>query len=61
MIKFRPKLQKAQGISVYYFKQEYKHKELSIEKLFDDDTMSVHLKENVVPMAKKENLDMWNL
>ena len=44
---------KAQGISVYYFKQEYKHKELSIEKLFDDDTMSVHLKENVVPMAKK--------
>ena len=44
---------KAQGISVYYFKQEYKHAELSIEKLFDDDTMSVHLKENVVPMAKK--------
>lgn len=44
---------KAQGISVYYFKQEYKHKELSIEQLFDDDTMSVHLKENVVPMAKK--------
>ncbi len=44
---------KAQGISVYYFKQEYKHKELSIEQLFDDETMSVHLKENVVPMAKK--------
>ncbi len=44
---------KAQGISVYYFKQEYKHKELSIEQLFDDDTMSVHLKENIVPMAKK--------
>ncbi len=44
---------KAQGISVYYFKQEYKHKELSIEQLFDDETMSVHLKENIVPMAKK--------
>ena len=29
---------KAQGISVYYFKQEYKHKELSIEKLFDDES-----------------------
>ena len=44
---------KAQGIPVYYFKQEYKHEKLSIEDLFDEHTMSVHLKENVVPMAKK--------
>ena len=44
---------KAQGIPVYYFKQEYKHERLSIEDLFDEYTMSVHLKENVVPMAKK--------
>ena len=44
---------KAQGIPVYYFKQEYKETPLSIEKFFDDETMSIHLKENVVPMAKK--------
>ncbi len=44
---------KAQGIPVYYYKQEYVEKPLSIEKFFDENTMSIHLKENVVPMAKK--------
>ena len=44
---------KAQGIPVYYFEQEYVEKKLPVEKFFDDETMSVHLKENVVPMAKK--------
>ena len=44
---------KAQGIPVYYFEQKYVEKPLSIEKFFDDNTMSIHLKENVCPMAKK--------
>ena len=44
---------KAQGIPVYYFEQKYVEKELSIEIFFDENTMSVHLKENVCPMAKK--------
>lgn len=44
---------KAQGIPVYYYEQKYVEKELSIAKFFDDETMSVHLKENVCPMAKK--------
>jgi ATPase len=44
---------KAQGIPVYFYKQEYVEKPLSIEKFFDENTMSIHLKENVVPMAKK--------
>ena len=44
---------KAQGIPVYYFEQKYIEKELSIERFFDENTMSVHLKENVCPMAKK--------
>ncbi len=44
---------KAQGIPVYYFEQKYVEKELSIERFFDENTMSVHLKENVCPMAKK--------
>ena len=44
---------KAQGIPVYYVKQEYKEEELSISSLFDDETMSIHLKEDTIPMAKK--------
>ena len=44
---------KAQGIPVYFFKQQHKEKPLSIEKFFDENTMSIHLKENIVPMAKK--------
>ena len=45
---------KAQGIPVYYYEQKYVEKTLTISKFFDDETMSVHLKENVCPMAKKE-------
>lgn len=44
---------KAQGIPIYYFEQKYTEKILTIAKFFDDETMSVHLKENVCPMAKK--------
>ena len=51
--KVQAEVAKAQGIPVNYVKQEYKEKSLSIERLFDDETMSVHLKENVAPMAKK--------
>ena len=51
--KVQAEVAKSQGIPVYYYEQKYKVKPLSIEKYFDDETMSVHLKENVVPMAKK--------
>ena len=51
--KVQAEVAKAQGIPVYYFEQKYVHKALSIEKFFDETTMSIHLKENVVPMAKK--------
>ncbi|MEL7669807.1 PINc/VapC family ATPase [Methanobacterium sp.] len=45
---------KAQGLDVMYLKQEMVgYTELEIAKFFDDETMSVHLKEDVVPMAKK--------
>ena len=44
---------KAQGIPVYYYEQKYVEKTLTISKFFDDETMSVQLKENVCPMAKK--------
>ncbi len=51
--KVQAEVAKSQGIPVYFYKQKYKEKPLSIEKFFDDATMSIHLKENVVPMAKK--------
>ena len=46
---------KAQGISVYYVEQEHSYQlsELPFEKYFDDETMSIHLKEDTIPLAKK--------
>jgi len=45
---------RAQGLDVVYIKPEVlEYDKLEISKYFDEDTMSVHLKENVVPMAKK--------
>ena len=44
---------KAQGISVKYIEQKYINKPLSIEKYFDENTMSIHLKENVCPMCRE--------
>lgn len=44
----------AQGLDAIYLKQEMVgYKDLEIGKYFDDNTMSIHLKENVVPLAKK--------
>ncbi|MGN0105959.1 PINc/VapC family ATPase [Methanobrevibacter ruminantium] len=52
--KIQAKTAEAQGIPTIYYAQEYKGAiDLKIAKFFDDNTMSVHLKENVVPMAKK--------
>ncbi|MDO5847963.1 MAG: PINc/VapC family ATPase [Methanobrevibacter sp.] len=46
---------KAQGIPVYYVEQSHEDEilEFSFEKYFDEDTMSIHLKEGVIPLAKK--------
>ena len=44
---------KAQGIPVYFVEQSIINKPLFFEKFFDSETMSVHLKENVPPMAKR--------
>ncbi len=51
--KVQAEVAKSQGIPVYFYEQTYAEKPLSIEKYFDDETMSLHLKENVVAMAKK--------
>lgn len=43
----------AEGVKTMYIAPEIKTEGLSFEKFFDEKTMSVHLKENVVPYAKK--------
>ncbi len=44
---------KAYGLKVIYAARKDLRKEPSFLRFFDDQTMSVHLKENVPPMAKK--------
>jgi len=43
----------AEGIKTKYFKPYEKKKELKLDKFFTKDTMSVHLKEDTVPLAKR--------
>ncbi len=49
----------ARGIKVIYFKPELAIKKLKLEKFFDDTTMSVHLRENVMPYAKRGQPGNW--
>ncbi len=52
--KVQREVAEAQGLEAIYLKPEMiGYKELIIAKYFDDVTMSIHLKENVVPMAKR--------
>ncbi len=43
----------AEGVASKYFKPYEKKQETRLSLMFTDDTMSVHLKENCVPMAKR--------
>lgn len=43
----------AQGVKVKHFAAEVKTRGLSFEEYFDEETLSVHLKEDVKPYAKK--------
>ena len=49
----------ARGIKVIYFKPEVAVRKLKLEKFFDETTMSVHLRENVLPYAKKGFPGNW--
>jgi len=51
----------SKGIDVVLFRFEEADNEVSIEKYFDKTTMSVHLKENVVPFAKKGIPGDWKM
>ncbi len=50
----------AKGMKVLYYKRPEKGlKKLRLEKFFDETTMSVHLRENVSPYAKKGMPGKW--
>ena len=52
--KVQREVAEAQGLDAIYLKPEMiGYKELIIAKYFDETTMSIHLKENVPPMAQK--------
>jgi len=51
---------KAKGIDVHYVLPKTKSKKIKLEKFFDELTMSVHLKENVIPVAKKGKPGEWD-
>ena len=44
---------KAEGVETVFLKSKFKTESLEFLKFFDPETMSVHLKENQYPMAKK--------
>lgn len=51
--KVQSEVARSKGIKVIYLRQRRVKKRLRILEFFDDDTMSVHLRDKVVPMAKK--------
>lgn len=52
--KVQKEVAEAQGLNAIYLKPEMlEYGDIEVTKYFDKNTMSVHLKENVVPLAKK--------
>jgi len=52
---------KAYGIEVMYVDPQPPKEKLEIEKMFDEHTMSIHLKEDCIPQAKKGFPGAWEL
>ncbi len=57
--KIQNRVAMAKGITTIFFQMEKVQKKLKLENYFDDMTMSVHLRENVVPIAKKGAPGKW--
>ncbi|AJF63080.1 MAG: hypothetical protein QT11_C0001G0955 [archaeon GW2011_AR20] len=57
--KVQSKVGEAKGVKVIYVQPEIKPKKLTIDKYFDNTTMSVHLRENIYPYAKKGFPGNW--
>ena len=57
--KVQSKVAEAKGIKVIYHEPAIKKRKLKLESFFDKQTMSVHLKENLFPHAKKGVPGNW--
>jgi len=57
--KTQARVAEAKGIHVIFIEIKKLFKKLKLEKFFDETTMSVHLRENVVPYAKKGMPGKW--
>ena len=51
----------AEGVNAVFLKSEIKKESLEFLKFFDSETMSIHLKENRCPLAKKGKPGAFNL
>ncbi len=58
--KVQAKVAQARGIEFILIEKSQIVKKLSLEKFFDAETMSVHLRENVIPAAKKGKPGEWS-
>ncbi len=57
--KTQAKVAEAKGIHVIFIEIKKLFKKLKLERFFDETTMSVHLRENVIPYAKKGMPGKW--
>ena len=57
--KVQSKVGEAKGLSVIYVEPIIKTRKIALEKYFDKETMSVHLRENIRPYAKKGVPGSW--
>jgi len=57
--KVQAKVAEAKSVNVIFMSAERIHKKLKLESFFDNTTMSVHLRENVFPYAKKGFPGNW--
>ncbi len=58
--KVQAKVAKARGIKFILIEPEKGFKKIKLESFFDETTMSVHLRENSYPMAKKGKPGEWD-
>jgi len=57
--KVQARVAEAKGIKLIYIKKEEKETKIKLEGFFDENTMSVHLRDNVNPFAKKGRPGNW--
>jgi len=57
--KIQAKVARAKGIECLFVEIAKSRKKLMLEGFFDENTMSVHLKENILPFAKKGRPGEW--